>query len=1121
MNLSVAARLMWAKYSHVPTGSGQSFYEGGASNASENDSQKWWLPLVQHMVDSADVGGKLWDQWLSPHAKSVLAQPFRRLTNEVEGSQKQCDASYDQTPHDWDNTVQTKDVRDDTPYAQARHYLQFVCGVHDIGKATPPFVMKVPSLAQPIQSAGCKILPSEIDVSDFYHSLAGEAIIRRNMTRLFPELTSKTFIRGTASLIGAHHGVPTTDSAIREAEKRGKDLSPLFFGGKRWAEVQDELLKYMVNYVNVRRYFHQWNKLYFTSTELLIYSGLIIMADWIASHQEFYPLQPILNDTELVDLLDAIDDGNPSTWVDPIDRTEQRVRTETAWGALRLLQPWKPEEVNVDADELLRTRCGLPNDAVARPTQKALVDIVKNASKPALYLVEDVMGSGKTEAALMAAEVLAYKHGLQGMFVALPTMATTDSMFLRVVNYIDHLNQGKNVYSTALLHSKANLNDTYQQMVARWRYVERTLAQLDNMDEIVNDIGREYRQKHQTVTHRWMRGRKKSQLSDFAVTTVDHLLMCSLQSRHVMLRMLGVINKSVLNDEIHSATEFMNVYFERSLQWLGALGIPVIALSATLPPSLRDKLCRAYQFGAREVESAPHCSQEENGQATQRFLNPKQHRRAAARIDSPQEDALPQGYPYPIITVATRDKVTYHPVEAHYSDVEITIESCSSEQLVMQLNEQLKDGGCALVIKNTVKTAQETYRKLKNVFGDDVRLMHSRFVSAHRLANDNWLRNNFGPDTRKDDACYQRPYRSIIVATQVAEQSLDIDFDVLYTDTAPIDMLFQRIGRIHRHAARARPAAFEKPRCYILDNPLNGHEWSSPGGSAIVYSDYLLLKTALTLQRYIGRQPFRIPSDIPRLVAEVYDDDSIWEAFLHDVGTNVDNTTMQRYSDYKSTWESGEQTRINSAQVFVVPRPQRSTRTLNSFLQVACEADETEYYGQARVREGNDSIEVILIERVGDGFRLLPKVDIRNSGQDDVRGNEQIFYENDTPSWQLGQAMAQSMINLPGIIDGYGRYTDAVIHALEANFFPAWQDNKLLRGQLIIPMEAVDVESSLEKTPGDGLDVECEALAKERNTEGGSSEKMYTAVITVACGKREQSFQLIYTLEKGLEVERA
>ena len=154
---------------------------------------------------------------------------------------------------------------------------------------------------------------------------------------------------------------------------------------------------------------------------------------------------------------------------------------------------------------------------------------------------------------------------------------------------------------------------------------------------------------------------------------------------------------------------------------------------------------------------------------------------------------------------------------------------------------------------NTVRRARATFDILTQTFGDDVRLVHSRFIGHHRVSNDEWLRDRFGAP-EPDGSAPGRPRRMIVVATQVAEQSLDIDFDLLVTDLAPMDLVIQRIGRLHRHARRTsqRPPRLRAPRCVVTGID----DWTAnppvpDKGSSYVYGRHLLLRSAAIIREIV------------------------------------------------------------------------------------------------------------------------------------------------------------------------------------------------------------------------------------------------------------------------------
>ncbi|MFC7394019.1 CRISPR-associated helicase Cas3' [Scopulibacillus cellulosilyticus] len=93
-----------------------------------------------------------------------------------------------------------------------------------------------------------------------------------------------------------------------------------------------------------------------------------------------------------------------------------------------------------------------------------------------------------------------------------------------------------------------------------------------------------------------------------------------------------------------------------------------------------------------------------------------------------------------------------------------------------------------LVIVNTVKKALEVYQQLKKKHVDNVRLLHSMFVQKHRSMLENDI---LAFDKRENEP-------GIWVTTQLVEASVDIDFDVLFTEMSTLDSLFQRLGRCYR-----------------------------------------------------------------------------------------------------------------------------------------------------------------------------------------------------------------------------------------------------------------------------------------------------------------------------------
>ena len=302
-------------------------------------------------------------------------------------------------------------------------------------------------------------------------------------------------------------------------------------------------------------------------TEILL-TGLLIMADWIASNTEYFPLIPV---EEL---------GNEVAYPE---------RAEWAWNKWDekgLTAPWEAQTSIVDEEEF-KARFGFPPNAV----QAAAVEAANSVSAPGILILEAQMGVGKTEAALAAAEILAARFGAGGIFFGLPTQATANGILGRLVQWADN-QPDRLLKCIRLAHGMAELNEEYI------RLQEQTVPIEDDWDDSETN-------EHRVQVHQWFRGSKQALLACFVIGTVDQLLMAALKQKHVMLRHLGLAGKVVIIDECHAYDAYMNRYLDRALEWLGWYRVPVILLSATLPARRRAELVEAYRQKRTPAPDAP------------------------------------------------------------------------------------------------------------------------------------------------------------------------------------------------------------------------------------------------------------------------------------------------------------------------------------------------------------------------------------------------------------------------------------------------------------------------------------------------------------------------------------
>ncbi|MFD7418612.1 CRISPR-associated helicase Cas3', partial [Kitasatospora purpeofusca] len=338
---------------------------------------------------------------------------------------------------------------------------------------------------------------------------------------------------------------------------------------------------------------------------------------------------------------------------------------------------------------------------------------------------------------------------------------------------------------------------------------------------------------------------KMALLSSFVAGTVEQLLFAGLKSRHLALRHLAVAGKVVVIDEAHAYDTYMSVYLDRVLEWLGAYGVPVVVLSATLPARRRRELAVAYAGAGPEAEGFGEV-----------------------------EDA--SGYPLVTCVAPGLAPVVEDPaVSGRGGQVWLEPLEDGLDVLVERLGAELVDGGCVLVVRNTVQRVLDTAKALRERFGDEaVTVAHSRFVDVDRAMKDAGLLERFGPPSRSGAGRPVGPH--IVVASQVAEQSLVVVFDLLVSDLCPVDLLLQRVGRLHRHqrgdGQEHRPAGMRVARCLVT-----GVDWSGPvpaavRGSVAVYGRYSLLRSLAVLRPHLekGGRAVCLPQDISVLVQAAY-----------------------------------------------------------------------------------------------------------------------------------------------------------------------------------------------------------------------------------------------------------
>ncbi len=373
-------------------------------------------------------------------------------------------------------------------------------------------------------------------------------------------------------------------------------------------------------------------------------------------------------------------------------------------------------------------------------------------SEPTLFVLEDLTGSGKTEAALILAARLMQNHRNQGLYFALPTMATANALYQRLAPLFKALFVAEAEPSLVLAHSARDLNPAFRVAPpAAWRPRNPTPA--DDTAE--------------ATCSAWIADdRRRTFLAQVGVGTIDQALLGVLQTRFQALRLFGSAHKVLILDEVHAYDPYMTATTEALLRAHAALGGDAILLSATLPAETRQRFQAAWQGqDPTPVTADPPYP-------------------LATTVSTTTHTATP--------IVAMRGSCRSVPLRFHASPEEAQAHALAMARL----------GAAVAWIRNTVDDARETWAALRATLPDrPVDLFHARYALGDRLRIETAALAAFGRAATETRA------GRILVATQVIEQSLDLDFDVLITDLAPMDLILQRAGRLWRHKRDTRPVS--------------------------------------------------------------------------------------------------------------------------------------------------------------------------------------------------------------------------------------------------------------------------------------------------------------------------
>jgi len=731
---------------------------------------EWTRPLWAHLIDVANAANVVWDRMVPAALKSRLA------------------------------TASGLSVED------TGRWFSLQIGLHDWGKAIPSFQQWHKQTCERLAEHGLTF-PDEYNAHNSIHH--GHATIQLAWRRLSRQETPpalRSTLEGLAAMVGFHHGKLAPGTKLREGDMFGPNLHAILGQEETWGKAQSELYEAVVAAWNptepsLQGEGRRW------PTWIMGVGGWCTLADWLGSMNEHYP-----------------DDVSHGDDLEPyIERS--RAGAESAYSAAGLDN--RAALLAKPFAEIFKRDDGTTVEP--RPLQKECITLpIAGTATPTLTIIEAPTGEGKTEAALILA-ARQQAGGGSGIYVAMPSQATSNGLFLRFADFLRHAHDKEHgAVNLVLVHGSSALNKEQEQLVRVFLDARRQFSPIySNDDTAAADRAR-------VETADWFLPKKRSLLAPYGIGTVDQALLGVLYAKHFFLRLFGLSGKTVIFDEVHAYDTYMNVLFGRLLAWLREAGAHVIVLSATLPTSTR----RAIEAAWRNDDNQP----------------------AAAEPSAP---------PYPALwhsTATTPSEPVSFEAQLGQKAV-LDWDDANLLTIARRVVEAARNGAAVAAIVNTVARAQELYRLVREGLHEtsiEPILFHARFPFGRKAEIERTVLERFG---KRRTSCTP----GVLIATQVAEQSLDLDVDLMLSDLAPVDLLLQRAGRLHRHRHHARPPGCEQPRLVVL-YPLTEEEGEIPdfkliSGSGYIYHHAVLLRTWHLLR---GRTGWDLPHDYRPLIEGVY-----------------------------------------------------------------------------------------------------------------------------------------------------------------------------------------------------------------------------------------------------------
>ncbi|WP_262731048.1 CRISPR-associated helicase Cas3' [Alloalcanivorax marinus] len=718
----------------------------------------------------------------------------------------------------------------DLPPTVLRSLLVFFLGLHDLGKFARAFqgLVSMGALVPPL--ASCRYTERHDRLGAVLWSEAGIPWLRDG-TLGFPKQsfngdqrnTLSTVLGVLTSVVFGHHGKPVARNGLRMQS---------FFGADQHADDHRAASAFVAEWAALMAV--PWPVEQLTSPQWAAslrglswtLAGWAVLSDWLGSNQTYF---------------EYVDEPEPlkAYWPVALEKADQAL---SATGFGHTLEP--------------RPYTGLSdwfNGKAVTPTPlQGAVEALELQAGPQLFILEDVTGAGKTEAACILAQRLLYAGEAEGLYFALPTMATSNAMYSRLGAMHRRFYTEEGEPSFVLAHGARDLNEDFARSLVGDQPGDRNYQ--------AGEASASAQCNH------WLAdSRKKALLADVAVGTIDQALMGVLPFRHQSLRLYGLARKVLIVDEVHAYDVYTRSLLGALLAHHARQGGSAILLTATLPLGQRQALVNGWR---QALNAAPISLQETE---------------------------------FPLLTRTGGDpSVLEQPVEARpASRRSVAVDWLEHEdQAVEAVINAVSEGRSVAWVRNTVDDAIRAYQTVRERHPEPDRcvLFHSRFAMVDRQEIESRVLSALGKESEPAARRGQ-----VLIATQVFQESLDCDVDVMISDLAPVDLLIQRAGRLQRHARGERPP----PRLWLLAPPWNerpGVSWLRDAllGTSFVYPDVAI--SWLTQKVLRERGGIHLPKDARVLLEGVYGvseqalPEGLQASHLQQEGEDQGRVAMARYN---------------------------------------------------------------------------------------------------------------------------------------------------------------------------------------------------------------------------------